>query len=80
MSNFRDLLFNYTEHTYDFIKIKKLLESKKLNFIAFNEMNPNVTKLFKTHFPNENDEVNLNYGISLKKFILKLFLVCISFG
>ena len=26
LSNFRDLLFNYTEHTYDFIKIKKLLE------------------------------------------------------
>ena len=49
LSNFRDLLFNYTEHTYDFIKIKELLESKKLNFIAFNEMNSNTAKLFKVH-------------------------------
>ena len=28
LSNFRDLLFNYTEHTYDLIEVKKLIESK----------------------------------------------------
>ena len=74
LSNFRDLLFNYTEHTYDFIKIKELLESKKLNFIAFNEMNPNVKNSFKNHFPNENDEVNLELWDKFEKIYPKTFL------
>ena len=74
LSNFRDLLFNYTEHTYDFIKIKKLLESKKLNFIAFNEMNPDVKNSFKNHFPNENDEVNLELWDKFEKIYPKTFL------
>ena len=74
LSNFRDLLFNYTEHTYDFVKIKELLESKKLNFIAFNEMNPNVKNSFKTHFPNENDEVNLELWDKFEKIYPKTFL------
>ena len=74
LSNFRDLLFNYTEHTYDFIKIKELLESKKLNFLAFNEMNPNVKNSFKNHFPNENDEVNLELWDKFEKIYPKTFL------
>ena len=74
LSNFRDLLFNYTEHTYDFIKIKELLESKKLNFIAFNEMNPYVKNSFKNHFPNENDEVNLELWDKFEKIYPKTFL------
>ncbi len=74
LSNFRDLLFNYTEHTYDFIKIKELLESKKLNFIAFNEMNPDVKNSFKNHFPNENDEVNLELWDKFEKIYPKTFL------
>ena len=74
LSNFRDLLFNYTEHTYDFIKIKELLESKKLNFIAFNEMPPNIIKSFKTHFPNENDEVNLKLWDKFEKIYPQTFL------
>ena len=74
LSNFRDLLFNYTEHTYDFIKIKELLESKKLDFIAFNEMNPNVKNSFKNHFPNENDEVNLELWDKFEKIYPKTFL------
>ena len=74
LSNFRDLLFNYTEHTYDFIKIKELLESKKLNFIAFNEMNPNVKNSFKNHFPNENEEVNLELWDKFEKIYPKTFL------
>ena len=74
LSNFRDLLFNYTEHTYDLIKIKELLESKKLNFIAFNEMNPNVKNSFKNHFPNENDEVNLELWDKFEKIYPKTFL------
>ena len=74
LSNFRDLLFNYTEHTYDFIKIKELLESKKLNFIAFNEINPNVKNSFKNHFPNENDEVNLELWDKFEKIYPKTFL------
>ena len=74
LSNFRDLLFNYTEHTYDFIKIKELLESKKLNFVAFNEMNPDVKNSFKNHFPNENDEVNLELWDKFEKIYPKTFL------
>ncbi len=74
LSNFRDLLFNYTEHTYDLIKIKKLLESKKLNFIAFNEMNSNLTKLFKTHFPNVNDQSVLESWDKFEKIYPKTFL------
>ena len=74
LSNFRDLLFNYTEHTYDFIKIKELLESKKLNFIAFNEMNSNIKNSFKNHFPNENDEVNLELWDKFEKIYPKTFL------
>jgi len=74
LSNFRDLLFNYTEHTYDFIKIKKLLESKKLNFIAFNEMNPNTAKLFKTHFPNVNDKSLLESWDKFEKIYPKTFI------
>ena len=74
LSNFRDLLFNYTEHTYDFIKIKELLESKKLNFIAFNEMNPNTAKLFKTHFPNVNDKSFLESWDKFEKIYPKTFI------
>ena len=74
LSNFRDLLFNYTEHTYDFIKIKELLESKKLNFIAFNEMNPNTAKLFKTHFPNVNDKSLLESWDKFEKIYPKTFI------
>ena len=74
LSNFRDLLFNYTEHTYDFIKIKELLESKKLNFIAFNEMNPDVKNSFKNHFPNESGEVNLELWDKFEKIYPKTFL------
>ena len=74
LSNFRDLLFNYTEHTYDFIKIKKLLERKKLNFIAFNEMNPNTVKLFKAHFPNVNDKSLLESWDKFEKIYPKTFI------
>ncbi len=74
LSNFRDLLFNYTEHTYDFIKIKKLLESKNLDFVAFNAIHPNITKLFKTHFPNENDRLRLESWDKFEKIYPKTFL------
>ncbi len=74
LSNFRDLLFNYTEHTYNLIEVKKLLESKKLNFIAFNDMNPNLAKLFKTHFPNVNDESVLESWDKFEKIYPKTFL------
>ncbi len=74
LSNFRDLLFNYTEHTYDFIKIKKLLESKKLNFIEFNNMNPIIRKLFRNHFPNANDESLLESWDKFEKIYPKTFL------
>jgi len=74
LSNFRDLLFNYTEHTYDLIKIKKLLECKKLSFITFNEINPNLIKLFKTHFPDVNDESLLEFWDKFEKIYPKTFL------
>ena len=74
LSNFRDLLFNYTEHTYDLIKIKKLLENKKLNFLAFNEMHPNLIKSFKTHFPNENELAKLESWDKFEKIYPKTFL------
>ena len=74
LSNFRDLLFNYTEHTYDFIKIKELLESKKLNFIAFNEMNSNTAKLFKVHFPNVNEKSLLESWDKFEKIYPKTFI------
>ena len=74
LSNFRDLLFNYTEHTYDLIKIKKLLESKKLSFAGFNEMNLNHLKLFKTYFPNVNRESMLESWDKFEKIYPKTFL------
>ena len=74
LSNFRDLLFNYTEHTYDLIKIKKLLESKKLSFITFNDINPNLIKLFKNHFPDTNDESLLEFWDKFEKIYPKTFL------
>ena len=74
LSNFRDLLFSYTEHTYDLIKIKKLLENKKLGFVAFNEMHPNLIKSFKTHFPNENELTKLESWDKFEKIYPKSFL------
>ena len=49
-------------------------ESKKLNFIAFNEMNPDVKNSFKNHFPNENDEVNLELWDKFEKIYPKTFI------
>jgi len=74
LSNFRDLLFNYTEHTYDLIKIKKLLENKKLGFISFNEMHPNLIKSFQTHFPNKNELAKLESWDKFEKIYPKTFL------
>ena len=62
------------EHTYDLIKIQKLLKSKKLDFVSFNEMHPNLKKSFKTHFPNENDEVKLELWDEFEKSYPKTFL------
>ena len=74
LSNLRDLLFNYTEHTYDLITIKKLLENKKLDFLAFNEMHPNLIKSFKTHFPNDNELAKLESWDKFEKIYPKTFL------
>ncbi len=79
LSNFRDLLFNYTEHTYDFIEIKELLESKKLNFIAFNEMNPNTANLFKAHFPNVNNKSLLESWDKFEEIYPKTFISMYKF-
>ena len=79
LSNFRDLLFNYTEHTYDFIKIKELLESKKLKFIAFNAMNPDTAKLFKAHFPDVNDKSLLESWDKFEKIYPKTFINMYNF-
>ncbi len=74
LSNFRDLLFNYTEHTYDLIEIKKLIESKKLSFAGFNEMNPNFLNLFKAHFPNVKKESLLESWDKFEKIHPRTFL------
>jgi len=73
LSNFRDLIFNYNEHTYDLIQIKKLLERKNLNFLTFNEMNPNLIKLFKTHFPYADKEFILETWDKFEKIYPKTF-------
>ncbi len=74
LSNFRDLLFNYTEHTYDLIEVKKLIESKKLSFAGFNEMNPNFLNLFKAHFPNVKKESLLETWDKFEKIYPRTFL------
>ena len=59
LSNFRDLIFNYNEHSFDLIQIKKLLENNKLKFIRFTELQNDVVNMFKIKFPNVNDESRL---------------------
>ena len=51
LSNFRDLIFNYNEHTFHLHQIKKLLEKKKLEFINFDSIDSDVLESFKTHHP-----------------------------
>ena len=50
------------------------LESKNLDFVAFNAIHPNITKLFKTHFPNENDRLRLESWDKFEKIYPKTFL------
>ena len=59
LSNFRDLIFNYNEHSFDLLQLKKLLENNKLKFIRFNELQHKVLNMFKMHFPNAYDESRL---------------------
>ena len=56
LSNFRDLIFNYKEHTFNLHQIKELLDKKKLNFLNFNSIDSDVMKVFKIHYPDANNE------------------------
>ena len=42
--------------------------------MAFNAIHPNITKLFKTHFPNENDRLRLESWDKFEKIYPKTFL------
>ena len=68
LSNLRDLIFNFNEHTFNLAQIKELLDKNKLNFLNFNSIDSNVLKIFKTHFPDVHNENRIE---SWNKFELK---------
>ena len=50
------------------------MESKKLSFAGFNEMNPNFLNLFKAHFPNVKKESLLETWDKFEKIYPRTFL------
>ena len=79
LSNFRDLIFNYNEHTFNLNQIKKLLDKKKLKFLNFNSINSDVMKAFKTHYPDVNDENRIESWSKLELNYPKIFFGMYNF-
>ena len=61
LSRFRDLVFNFKEHTFDLNQIKKMIIKNKLEFLGFDRLNNNTVSSFRNMFPDENSELNINF-------------------
>ncbi|MBD22895.1 MAG: hypothetical protein CL572_04450 [Alphaproteobacteria bacterium] len=79
LSNFRDLIFNYTEHTFSLNQITKLLEKKKLKFLNFNSIDSNILNNFKTLYPSANDENRIDLWSNYELMYPKTFFGMYNF-
>ncbi len=61
LSRFRDLVFNFKEHTFNLNQIKKMIIKNKLEFLGFDRLNNNTISSFRNMFPDENSELNINF-------------------
>jgi len=60
MSNFRDLLFHYQEHTYTLLQVKDMLDKLDLQFLGFEISNPRVTMNYRRRYPQDADMTSLD--------------------
>ena len=59
-SGIRDLIFNKIEHTFNLIEIKNIIFKQNLNFLGFGNFFRYLQR-FKTYYPENNSELNLEY-------------------
>ena len=59
-SGIRDLIFNKIEHTFNLIEIKNIIFKQNLNFLGFGSFFRYLQR-FKTYYPENNSELNLEY-------------------
>lgn len=59
-SEVRDLVFHIQEKTYDIPELQSTLTSLGLDFMGFRIRDPKIKMLYKQHFPDDSDMVNLD--------------------
>ena len=79
LSNFRDLIFNYNEHTFNLHQIKELLDKKKLKFLNFNSIDSDVMNVFKIHYPDVNNENRIELWSKFESNHPKIFFGMYNF-